>query len=151
MKKLVLFLGLSGFIFANTLPLDMVCKKVSKSEIETIMQTKFKEAKVGKLPFDPPYDISFCNYSNSVLPEVSLYYYYKGDASVYPPGSNVKELKNLKFPARAVFTKSGDIFELIADTKEGKLMFVFNNGIKNGSSQYKKSLELLEKLVKEFK
>jgi len=151
MTKLVLLSVLSGFILANSLPLDMVCNKVTKLEIEQIMGIKYKKAKIGKLPFEPPYDISFCEYSNGVLPEVSLYYYYKGDSNVYPPNSKVQELDGLKFKARAVFTKSGDIYEIIGDTKDGKLLFVFKDGIKKGSSQYKKTLNLLEKLVAEFK
>ena len=147
-----MFLSISGFIFANTLALDLVCKKVPKSDIEEVMQTKYKTARVGKLPFTPPYDVSFCEYTNGVLAEVSIYYYYKSGSKVYPPDSKVEELKGLKFPAKVVFTSKGDVFEIIGDTKEGsKVMFVFAKEIKKDGKRYKEALKLLEKLVKEFK
>ena len=152
MKKLVLLLGLSSFIFANTLPQDLVCKKVKKSDIEKIMQTKYKIVRVGKLPINPPYDLSFCEYTNRVLPDISIYYYYKSSAKVYPLDSKVEELKNLDFLARVVYNDNGEVFEIIGDTKEGsKIVFVFRKEIKKDSKKYKEALKLLKKLVKEFK
>ncbi len=152
MKKLALFLALNSFILANSLPIGLVCKKVSKDEVQKALNTTFKSIKPTKLPFEPPYNFSGCEYSNSVLPEVSINYYYKSSANVYPPDSKVKELKGLNFPARAVFAKNGDIFEIIGDTKEGsKILIVLNSGIKESSKEYNNTLKLLEKLVKEFK
>jgi len=152
MKKLALILAISSFILANSLPSDLVCKKVSKDEVQKAFNTTFKSIKPTKLPFNPPYDFSGCEYSNSVLPEVSINYYYKSEANVYPPDSKVKELKDINFTARAVFSDDGNIFELIGDTKEGsKILIVLNNGIKESSKEYNNTLKLLEKLVKEFK
>ena len=152
MKKLVLFLGLSVFIFANTLPHDLVCKKVPKSEIEDMMGIKFKEQRVGKLPIEPVYDLSFCEYISYVLPDVTIFYYPKCKSKLYFEDSEVKELKDLKFPARIVLDSKDKTSMIIGETKEGsKIMFLIRKGVKIDGKEYKKALKLLEKLVMELK
>jgi len=129
----------------------MVCERVNKSDVESAMGITFQKEKASKLPSELPYDYSGCEYTNLVLAEVSINYYRKSNANVYPPGSKTKILKNVSFPAKAVYNKSGDIYELIGETPKGsKILIVLNSSIKENSKQYHHMLHLLEKLIHTF-
>jgi len=146
MKKTVLIFIISAMVFANEMSLDMVCNNVEQHDVEAMMGKTFKYERVGKMTFP---HTSYCEYGNSVLPEVTIYYYKtKSNVNVY---DKTKEIKGLHFPVQAVFVpSSGDVVQIVSRTKEGTLSFVFNNGIKEGDAHYKKALELIDKLSKQF-
>ena len=109
----------------------------------------FAHENAGKLPIEPPYDVSFCEYVNRVLPEFSIYYYKtENSVNIY---DRTKEIKGLDFEAVAVFAPdSKNIVQIVGDTKEGKLSFLFTNGIEESDEHYKKALKLMKKLIKVF-
>jgi hypothetical protein len=150
--KIVLLSILSGFLLANSFALDMGCKKVNKKEVEEILGVNFKSATVGKLPFEAPYDVSFCEYKNGVLPEFSIYYFGNQESynTVISPFNSKKKLSNLEFDAQIALTpKKKKVVQLVAKTKKGVLSFIFANGIKDNN--YTKALNLITSLRDKFK
>jgi hypothetical protein len=143
---------ISTFLYANSFPKDLVCSKVKKSEVEKMLGKKIKFAKPGKLPIEPIYNLSFCEYINKVLPEFSIYYYGGTENldSCIPPFYKKREIKNLDFKAAVVIDpESNQIFELISETKDGVISFVFANGLNDNN--YTKALNFMKKLRKRFK
>ncbi len=146
MSKFIVLIGLMVPIFANEVNLDYVCKNVEKSAVEALMGIKLKYEKVGKMEFP---NTSYCEYGNGVLPKLSIYYYKtKNSVNMY---EKTKEIKGLNFPVQVVFVpSSGNVVQIVSQTKEGTLSFVFNDGIKEGDIRYTRALELIDTLNKKF-
>jgi len=141
MKKI--FLTLTVFTALLTAGADLVCQKVKKEEVATVMGHPMKYARVGKHPF--PKTI-YCEYGGGVLPEVSIYYFSDpdsyGSAAMY---EKTKPISGLNPPAKVVYVpSSGDVVQLLGQTPKGVISIVFLNGIKEGSEAYHKAVKLLE-------
>jgi len=143
--KILIFLIVSVVAFANSFDINLVCNKVKKSDVEKLLNKKFKTVKPVKLPIEPQYDVSGCEYTNKTLAELSIYYYGGAENfnSCIPPFYETKELKDAPFKAVLVISSEDKkIFQLVGQTKKGVLSFVFSEGI----DDYKQPLELMKKL-----
>jgi hypothetical protein len=141
---------MSASIFANSFDIDLVCKNVKKSDVEEMLGKKFKIVTPVKLPINPSYDVSGCDYINKVVPEFSIYYYggTENFNSCIPPFYKVKEIKDAPFKAVLVLSEEDNkIFQIVGETKKGVLSFIFSDGI----DDYKKAFEFMKKLREVFK
>jgi hypothetical protein len=133
-------------VLAGELSQDMVCKIVEQRDAESMMGTKFKYERVGTIAFP---HTSYCEYGNGILPKLTIYYYKtKNSVNMY---DKTKEIKGLHFPAQAVFVPSnGDVVQIVSQTEEGTLSFVFSDGIKENDIRYQRALKLIDTLSKKF-
>jgi hypothetical protein len=141
---------MSASIFANSFDIDLVCKNVKKSDVEEMLGKKFKISRPVKLPINPSYDVSGCEYTNKLLAQFSIYYYGKGNSfeSCIPPFYKVKEIKDAPFKAVLVMSEEDNkIFQIVGETKKGVLSFIFSDAI----DDYKKAFEFMKKLREIFK
>ena len=120
----------------------LVCQKISKEEVASVIGHPMEYARVGKHLFP---NTVYCEYGG-VLPEVSIYYFNTPEsydsASMYEKS---KPISSLKPQAKAVFVpSSGDVVQLLGRTPKGAVSIVFLNGIKEKSETYRKAVKLLE-------
>ncbi len=149
MKTMVLML-IALLAYGNTLPKDLVCNTVDKATVEKALKRSFKHARAGSLPIEPPYDVSFCEYLDKVLPIFSIYYFggAKSYDTVIPPFDTTQEIKGIGFDAKiAIDPSSKKIVQLVARTQKGVLSFIFSEGVDDISSE----LELMKQLRTQFK
>jgi hypothetical protein len=147
MKRAVLLWVASVLaVLAGELSQDMVCKIVEQRDAESMMGMKFKYERAGTIAFP---HTSYCEYGNGVLPKLTIYYYKtKNSVNMY---DRTKEIKGLHFPAQAVFVPSnGDVVQIVSQTEEGTLSFVFSDGIKENDIRYQRALKLIDTLSKKF-
>jgi hypothetical protein len=147
MKKI--FLTLTVFTVLLTAGSELVCQKVKKEEVATVIGHPMNYARVGKHPFP---NAVYCEYGDGVLPEVSIYYFSDpdsyGSAAMY---EKTKPISGLNPPAKAVFVpSSGDVVQLLGQTPDGAISIVFLNGIKEGGEAYRRAVKLLEDMKKRF-